>query len=364
MRIAFVVNSFPPRLGGLEQHLDNLTSGLVGLGHTVKVLTISNQVSVREEHGVEVLTGCSHLPIEDVVSFPSMGAIAKISRYLRREEIEVVSTHTRFFPMSYVGLRAARKAGVPTVHTEHGSGFVESPSPVIAMGSRIVDLTMGRYVLANSDRVLAVSSEAAAFASRLGRRDVSVFHNAITPPVSGPDVPDRPGHLVFVGRLVAGKGWGAFLGAVDTLRRQGVPVEGELIGGGPDLESVRQRVDELGLQGAVQVRGRVSPLEVRSCVAGGTLVNPTVLSEGFQTTMLEALAERGRVVTYDVSGARLLRESGFPVVVTDQRTPEALAATLYEALTNPPPLAPRSAIEAWTWPQRVREYSDILADVV
>jgi len=42
MRIAFIVNSYPPRLGGLESHIYHLSVSLAQLGHEVYVLTISD----------------------------------------------------------------------------------------------------------------------------------------------------------------------------------------------------------------------------------------------------------------------------------------------------------------------------------
>ena len=179
MKIAMIVNSYPPRLGGLESHIENLAHGLAEQGHRVWVLTISDSPGRRTDDGVRVLTGRSHLPIAEVISCPSPGARRAITGFLRAQAIDVVSTHTRFFPMSLVGLRAAHAAGVPVIHTEHGSGFVATPSPVIALGSRAVDLTAGRYVLRRAERVLAVSPQAAAFVKRLGGVDADVFYNEI-----------------------------------------------------------------------------------------------------------------------------------------------------------------------------------------
>ncbi len=328
------------------------------------MLTISDRPGTRADGTVEVRTGRSHLPIADVISFPVFGSTRSIARYLRHRHIDVVSTHTRFFPMSYVGVRAAHAAGIPVVHTEHGSGFVASSSPVIAMGSRAVDLTMGRYVLSHADRVLAVSDEAAAFAGRLGRVSAGLFHNAITPAVHEKDAVERPRHLVFVGRLVPGKGWETFLDVISRLRERDLDVDGELLGDGADVEAARSTVEASGLEGVVKVRGRVSPGEVRDSLAGSTLVNPTLLSEGFQTTLLETLAERGRVVTYRVPGAELLRAEGFPVVVTSDKTVDALTQSLVDYLADPPGLARPAAIVPWTWPNRAQEYSRILSEVL
>ena len=98
--------------------------------------------------------------------------------------------------------------------------------------------------------------------------------------------------------------------------------------------------------------------------SAATLVNPTVLSEGFQTTLLEAIAEAGRVVTYEVPGARLLHDSGAPVRICPHRTLDSLIATLADALIAPDPLASSELVTQWTWPVRAREYSRIVQDVV
>ncbi|RAX21256.1 MULTISPECIES: glycosyltransferase family 4 protein [unclassified Actinomyces] len=364
MHLAIVTNSYPPRLGGLESHVSNLAQGLDDLGHRVHVLTISSERSRRNDGGVKVLTGRAHLPIAEVISFPGPGTARAIAQYLRREHVDVVSTHTRFFPMSLVGMRAAQAAGLPVIHTEHGSGFVASPSPIITVGSRAVDLTAGRYVLRHADRVLGVSPEAAAFARRLGAPHADVFYNAITPSVFTDAVPDRPDHLVFVGRVVAGKGWDTFLRAVSALRAAGQDVTGELLGDGAQLAQARRECRTLGLNGVVAIRGRVPQEQARAALRGATLVNPTVLSEGFQTTLLETIAERGRVVTFEVPGAQLLRESGAPVKICRERSLDCLVTALQELLDNPPVPASRELIDPWTWPVRAREYSEVVGEVL
>ncbi len=364
MRIAFVVNTYPPRLGGLEQHLLHLTQGLAKLGHEVTVLTVGTPTGTRTDNKVKVLTGRANFPVADVISFPNLGARRRITAFLRSGNFDVVSVHTRFFPMSFVGVRAARAARIPAVHTEHGSGFVASDSPIIGPASKLVDLTLGRYVLRHAARVLGVSQEAAAFAERLGAPHADVFYNAITPSEATEKPADRPGHLVFVGRMVPGKGWDSYLEAVTNLRAQGHRVSGEMLGAGADLDAARELAKKLGVDGVVALPGRVPADQVRTSLAGATLVNPTVLSEGFQTTMLEAVAESGRVVTFPVPGAEVLREAGMPVVITGERTASSLTHALDSYLREPPVLAAPDLINAWTWPQRVREYAAILDDVV
>lgn len=364
MRFAVVVNRYPPLQGGVEFHAQNLASNLTRLGHEVWVLTIGEHAETRDDDGVHVAVERAHLPIADVISFPALGATRRIARFLRKKRIDVVSVHTRFFPMTFVGLQAAKRSGIPVIHTEHGSDFVSSSSPLISLGAKIVDLTLGRYVLRGAKEVLAVSEQSAAFARRLGARTTKVFYNAITSSSERREHLDRPQHLVFVGRMVEGKGWDTFLDALAILHRGGINIEGEILGGGAQLDEARAQARRLGLESIVTIRGRVDPSQVRSSLAGATLVNPTVLSEGFQTTLLEALAEGGRVVTYDVPGAALLHEQGHPVVICKKRTVESLVESLKTLLADPPAPSEPSMMNEWTWPTRAREYAQIAQAVV
>lgn len=367
MRIAFVVNNFPPRTGGVELHVRALAIEMVRRGHDATVVTLGPDTGWRDDEGIAVLTLPERFRIADILGFPRLGTRRRVTRLLQERGIEVVSTHTRFFPMSFIGWRAARAAGVPLVHTEHGSDHVASGSAVIRLSSRLVDFTLGRSVLRGADRALGVSEEVTAFVQGLAGVRAEVFANAISPSLeSEPDqsARARPEHLVFVGRLVPGKGWEDYLSAVAALRAEGVPVTGEVLGGGVDESRVRSRVAELGLSDVVEVRGRVTQSEVRARLRGATLVNPTRLSEGFQTTLLEAVAEGGRVVTYPVPGARTLAEQGAPVRITSGQDPAALKAELGRVIAVPPPPASPGYIDGWTWPARAEQYLSVCADLI
>lgn len=354
-----MVNNFPPRVGGVENHVAELSRSLVGLGHSVLVVTLDATPSTEVWHGVRVIRLREYARVANILGFPGWGTRRKLTALLRAEHTDVVSVHTRFFPMSWVGMRAAKRAGVAVVHTEHGSGHVVSSSPVIACASRIVDFTVGRAVLRHADEVLGVSESVTEFVERLSGRDARVFYNAIAEvPQSAPGL-NRPSHLVFVGRIVPGKGWDVFVRTVGTLRARGYAVTAEVLGDGGDLPALTELVARLGLSHVVTIRGRVSGADVRAALAGATLVNPTVLAEGFQTTLLEALAEGGRVVTYPVPGAAALQAAGYPVYVTADRDPEALAAGVAagcDAVSDP---RPAPALTAWYWPTRAQEYADL-----
>ncbi|SDU78196.1 Glycosyltransferase involved in cell wall bisynthesis [Arcanobacterium phocae] len=364
MQIAMIVNNYPPKVGGVEYHVQNLAHELVQLGHKVWVLNISNTPGSRSDEGVKVITRKAHLPIADVITVPGFGTTRDITQFLIKNRIDVVSIHTRFFPMSFVGLRAAQKAGIPVVHTEHGSGFVATKNPIVWLGSRVVDLTMGRYILRHATKLFGVSEAVTAFVEKLSGRHADVFYNAITPPKPRSAHPNRPNHLVFVGRMVAGKGWDTFLDVVAQLRKEGYDVDGELLGDGAQLAAAREKISTLGMDGIVTAPGRVTPDEVRERLAGATLVNPTVLSEGFQTTLVEAIAEGGRVVTFPVPGARMLAEKQAPVIIAKEKTIASLATALRSMLENPLQQAHTEIYQNLTWPEQAKNYITVCNDLI
>ncbi|MBC9936616.1 MULTISPECIES: glycosyltransferase family 4 protein [unclassified Leucobacter] len=365
MKIAFVVNNFLPKVGGMEYHIASLAEQLVARGHEVIVLDLGARSGTRTLRGFEVHTFRETPQIGGVLGFPLPGTRRRITRYLRSRGVDILSTHTRFFPMSFVGLRVAKRLGVPVVHTEHGSDYVASRSRIISAASRMVDRTFGRAVLRGANRVLGVSEEVCAFVERLAGVKAQLFYNAITlyeRPAE--EALSRPEQFVFVGRIVPGKGWGDYLELLRRLRARGYQVRGEVLGDGADMRALMDSITELALGNDVNVRGRIDPSEVRDVLRGATLVNPTVLSEGFQTTLLEAIAEGGRVLTYPVPGAKTLLDEGAPVRIARQRNVLALEEAAIALLEEPPERASPELIESWTWTARADEYLDVCGQLL
>lgn len=342
--------------------MEALARELARSGHEPYVVTLEPTRATRSENGIQVISLRERFRVANILGFPSLGTRRALSRFLRAEGIEVVSVHTRFFPMSYLGVRAARSVKLPVIHTEHGSDHVVSNSPIISLASRLVDLTLGRWVLRHADEVLGVSESAVAFVKRLANIDARVFYNAISAPEFEPTHwPNRIESLVFVGRLVPGKGWEAFLDCISELRRRRVSVSGSMIGDGPDIEEAREKVRQLGLDSIVTVHGRLPQSAVRAALRGATLINPTVLAEGFQTTLLEAIAEGGRVITYPVPGATTLRDQGAPVLITDAKDTAALIQVVAARSKHAWRPASAGLIKDWTWPVRAVSYAEICA---
>jgi glycosyltransferase involved in cell wall biosynthesis len=99
----------------------------------------------------------------------------------------------------------------------------------------------------------------------------------------------------------------------------------EIIGDGLLHQTLRAKVDRLGLRTQVRFHGRVSQSRVAQLLSESDIFcYPTSASEGFPKVVLEAMSAGLPVVTTKVSVLPELMKSGCGVLL-DDRTAEALA---------------------------------------
>lgn len=355
--IAFVVNNYPPKVGGVELHISALARRLAERGHAVTVITLDNVHPSGTEDGVRVVRLKGTPSIGGVLAFPWPGAGRRIRSVLRESGADVVSTHTRFFPMSYLGVRAAKRLRLPAIHTEHGSDFVRGVSSLVAVASKAVDWTMGRAVLRGAGRVLAISDASRSFVRRLANVDGHVFHNAIDADffsAAAPQVPAHPTHLVYVGRVVAGKGWQRVVEVAEALKNPDLQVH--FIGDGAQRPLLEQAVAATAHPERFTVHGYLDGEGIRGILSGGVLLNPTELAEGFQTTLLEAVAAGAAIVSTPVAAAEYLRGQGASVrtVAADDR--RGWIEATEQALAEPLETVSPQLLEAMDWSGRTDDF--------
>jgi glycosyltransferase involved in cell wall biosynthesis len=369
VHVAVIATNYPPHRGGVEQHLAALGRRLVARGVRCTVVCLGAEPAERVEDGVTVRTLRRRLDLGHVLAVPDPGAWRRTTRDLSQAGVTHISTHTRFFPMSLLGVRLAARLGVPSVHTEHGAGSVRTGRAAMDRGAELVDRTMGRRVLSRATTVLAVSARSAQFVNDLSGRTAEVIGNAVDLSAwrpagpAGPPAPPAPQRrLVFAGRLAREKGWAEFLDVVESVRDiEGV--SGVVAGDGSDLAAVRRAVTDRQLAGLVQVAGPLDTAELARQLAGAVYVNPSRAAEGFQLTQLEAAAAGAQVVTYDVGVARELAASGAPVTVVPDGDVAALARAARAALTDPQVAATPEQLRQWDWETLADRYIGVLQRV-
>ena len=133
MRVLMLTDLYPPFIGGIEQHVRNLSHGLVERGHEVTVATMSvdGQPARQDDEGVRVVrlrgsaqrlesytspAGSPHAP-----PFPDPEVVAGLRDEIRRCPPDVVHGHN-WMLRSFVPLKRGSRAGL--VYTLHDYGVV------------------------------------------------------------------------------------------------------------------------------------------------------------------------------------------------------------------------------------------------
>ncbi len=250
---------------------------------------------------------------------------------LRSRPYDVVEAHIAF-PTGLVAWPIATLGGARLSLFCHGSDVIRLPW---LSRRRAV---LARRLFGRADLVFANSQYTAAVASRrLGplRRPVEVVSPGIDlgpRPSAGP-APDRePEGVLFVGRLVPGKGAEVLVEAFGAVLAHRPAARLTIVGDGSELASLQRLARDHA--GSIDVRGALAPEVVVGLLRRASVVAvPSTAPEGLSLVALEAMAHGAIVVATACGGlAETMRhgENGFVVPPGDS---DALAAALDEALT-------------------------------
>lgn len=178
-------------------------------------------------------------------------------------------------------------------------------------------------------------------------------------------LPDDAPLLACVGALVARKGHGIAIRALDRLGNAHPKARLLLVGKGEEEAALTALAKQLGLATRVHLTGAVDhdilPLILS---AADAMILPTA-NEGLANAWVEALACGTPVVTCDVGGAREIVTSAVAGRLV-ARTPDAFAAGVEEVLADPPdPQEVAALVQRFDWTAHAQElakyYNRLLA---
>ncbi|HEY1952243.1 MAG TPA: glycosyltransferase [Gemmatimonadaceae bacterium] len=347
MNVLFLTHSFPRSEGDAAgSFILRLAVALRGEGITVRVVAPAapNLAASEEIEGITVdrfryaprryerlaYTGnmasdvaSSWLAKLSLVGFLGSDFVHAV-RARRSFEPEVVHAHW-WFPNGVVGTWVGGLAHVPLVTTLHGTDVRLARTVGVAR-------PLFAHVLKHSAAVTTVSrwlrdeTESLAPGVRAQVAPMPVATNLFEPGSA------RDGRtLLFVGRLNEQKGLRHLLHAMASMK---TPAQLEVVGDGPDRESLRQLAGELGVAPRIHWHGQLgqaalAPLYQRA----SAIVLPSV-DEGLGMVAVEALLCETPVVAFDSGGLRdvIQHEKTGLLVKTGDRA--QLAATLDDVLAR------------------------------
>ena len=326
-----LTDCYPPRLGGIESQVRDLSRQLVRAGHAVEVFTAT--AGPRGERGGHTATGDDGVTVHRL-AIPLPGRIPvnpfaprEVRRRLEAGGFDVAHAHLGVVsPFATDLVPVALGAGLPVTATFH---CVIGRSSAVFRTLGHLSRWAGRGVAIN-----AVSEMAAARVSTAARgARVEVVPNGVDaawwrPVTEGAEAGTRhPVHVVSAMRLVSRK---RPLATLDVLHRAravldpAVPLRATIVGEGPQRRLMERRLRTHGLDW-VELPGRVGKEELRRLHHGADVYLTAARLEAFGIAPLEARAAGVPVVAPRGTGVDDFVEDGVDGLLADGDGPLALA---------------------------------------
>ena len=307
---------YPPRVGGIESQVRELSIRLVAAGHEVEVFTATNGVDGQRDRMVEVVDGVTIHRLGARVPFGlpvNPGARGLLRARLGEGGFDVAHAHVGVVsPFAVDAGNIALDLGIPLAATWHC--VLGRWEPLVRR------LGYARRWADGGAALHGVSERAAEQVRRLapGGR-VGVLHNGIDPRKWRADEPGlgsytghagKPLRVVLATRFTPRKRPMSVIHIVRRARLLGaVPITLEICGGGPLLGLVRWVVRRRGWSGWVSLPGRVDRERLLEHYGAADVYLASSRYESFGIAALE-----GRTVGLPVLA---LRGSGTEDFVTD-----------------------------------------------
>lgn len=343
-KIILITALYPPHVGGVERYSLNLAHTLAEKGAQVWVVTseLGYQREGEEQSGGNVTvikTPCFPLFHGRLPIIRYNAAFRRAWEELSALDFELCVVNTRFYPLSFFGVRFAAKNQIPCILIEHGSQH-------LAFGKKLPDMLVELYehgitmgIRGYCRRYYGVSEESCTWLSHFHIKASGVLHNAIDvkqveqeqreASLHLPLLPEDARLVVYAGRLIHRKGILELNEAVRQLLKE-FPNLYLLYAGDGELEKQlqEQRTDHTILLGRLpheQIMKLLSRAEIY-CLPSET--------EGFPTGVLEAVASHCFVVTTTAGGSKeLITDKSYGIIMQDNQ-PETIRQALVEVLSD------------------------------
>lgn len=308
MRLLIATFDPPSGVGGLEGRIPGYIREFNAAGDLVVVEALSGTPGKERRFSGAPFYGVSSAP----ASVPS--TICETGKLMRRHSIDSVflltGGATAFGVLLLLWTRVLRKKNAVLFY---GKDLLQSRKKRTARMLALASQVFARRVLVNSNYTRSLLPHFAQRKSRVLYPSVSPTFGSLA---GGPRGPTGQ-RVLFVGRLVARKGVDDLIDAVDALSRENPDVNLDIVGDGPERQTLENLTAELGLTSKVTFHGSLTgpPLlqMYRDCYLFAMPSRSTSDDvEGFGTVFLEA----GWFAKPSVG----TKSGGIPEAVLDGRT--------------------------------------------
>lgn len=364
---------FWPTIGGAQTHVFELSQNLAQLGFSVTIIAEKDppHLPFHERIGqVDIYRA----PIRGALFllFPAYILLALLIQ--RRVKARIVHAHFAL-PCGLVGLLIRTLCRLPLVITVHGIDIVKEAS--VGYGIRLnpfLDWLTSR-VLRRADRIIVCSHfvRRLVLKCRVETDRISLIPNGIRVPKLDSRIhserksfrerlglPTTSLLLLTARRLVPKNGVEYLIRASGILANSGIDFHVAVVGSGPLRQSLERLSEQLAVAPRISFLGQVDREKLEELYLASDLVILPSIVEAFGLPVLEAMAYRRPIVTFNSGGPAEIVQREATGLVLRQRNASALADAVFK-LANEPALVRAierrcaAAIRKYSWDKIAQE---------
>jgi glycosyltransferase involved in cell wall biosynthesis len=343
-RLCIVTHTFLPHIGGIEKVVYEQSTRLQK--RQFDPLVITNRIDTPQKYMVD------GIPVECYESLNtgfrlgipySIPTVTSSKTFFKAaKQSQLIHAHGHPYLPSLIAGKLAKLYAKPFVLTQHNT-FIEYDN-IFNTVERLNDLLVGKATLKAADRIIAVSEATKKYVLSLGAKPekVKVIQNGVNlvhfRQIKGKreeirrkhDISDKATVVLTVRRLVYKNGVDTLIESANIAVKKNPNIVFLVVGKGPDQNSVKDKVAQLGIEKNFLLAGFVSDTDLPSYYnAADFFVLPSKSGEGLPLVALEAMACGLPVIATNVGGIREVLVDDFGRLV-QANNPKALGEAILD----------------------------------
>lgn len=343
-RLCIITHTFLPHVGGIEKVTNEQSKRLLHKNYAPTVVT--NRIGTPKSYIIDgVPVECyeslnTGFRLGIPYSIPTATSFGTFDKAIKSSQL--IHAHGHPYLTSLVAGKLAKFYGKPFVLTQHNT-FIEYNN-IFDQVERLNDLSVGKQNLNSADKIIAISNSTKDYVLRLGAKPskVKVIYNGVDLARFKPLYSKREEMrrklgissnalvILTVRRLVYKNGIDTLLDCARIAIQKNPRIVFVAVGKGPDLDSVKLAVAQLGIESNFKITGFVSDADLPVYYNLADLfVLPSKSGEGLPLVAMEAMACGLPVVATDVGGIKEILLAGYGKLVPPNQ-PHRLAEAILE----------------------------------
>lgn len=324
MRIAIFTDTFTPQINGVVTSTINLAKGLADKGHKICIIAPKFKKIIEFKHKNIKVLRVNAIPAGFYEDFKLTYFEPRLVKYIKKEKIDIIHFQT---PIS-LGMQAiliSKMLKIPLVGTYHTAISEPQYLKHIKLDNKFVKRLSWIYsrLFYNKCDLITCPSKSTMkelIANKL-KKDMKIISNGINTNIfdnskslSVKNKLNKDGDLVlFVGRIAHEKNILYLLDCFNLVLKKMSKVKFILIGDGPQMEEVKEKIISLGITNNIMLLGRIEHDElIKSSIFGACKIFATAsLTETQGITLLEAQANGVVGIGVNAKGTKDLIIDGY-----------------------------------------------------